>query len=433
MLEKIANFVGNWARSLKFVLFVSFCFTLGTPQWVYREVRVIQQTEDPVTWYSQAKTQDERRAIEKKVRAFHQNLKREADSIIQVNGWYGPYDYFDHLDKGRCFDEQSGLRGGMFTSYNHLQDLVRTSMREGPYDYDDIELAKMQNLERYPEMDPSRPEPEINWRGIGKWFGLHYLYALPLALIWFLINLVKFSKEGEYSSEAYKFTLRSPLSFFVATLLYPGYFFWRIQTVLTRDGKRIYTEAEIRMHKKKFLTLLSEDEKQLVNDLVHKRANISEIRESVRQVVGPIQYRGIFTSIIATCVVMIFTSLLPRTAQGFSEEDVEIECQIDQDSYSYESVIGFGYDTYDDISPGVLPLLITIPYTITVTLWAPLFVERLLQRPPDAIFHVPIYVVTFDDLFKKIQQKIRKHEKNILHFGIMPAVRLVCTDNKVLS
>jgi len=409
--EKIAYFVGNWAWLWKVVLFVSFVFSTGIPQYVYSVLSVEQEkinAFDDIS--SSVNNQEDLRAIQKLAMDFHNKMRFEADSLREAKGYYSPYDYFDQLDKTYCFNDSVGRFVDFYSSVTDLQLMMNEDLRAGKFSSDDIEKAKQMNLERYPDADPNRVIKPIPWNSIGLWFWLHYLYALPLALLWFLVNLIKLSKKEKYSEEAYKLTLSSPLSLILATILYPVYFGWRIIAEMKQEGYRVYTEAELRRRKKKFLTLLSDDEKALVSDLVRRRASLSEIRDVVSAYSGNIVHRGALSAFVATIIVMTISSVSPRLASATcsGNEPMKVECKIDVGSCSCDIDIGVIYDL-KDLGRNQFFEWLLISMRIV---WPPDFDKFLVGRPPDPTFHIQVSGLTFQAI-ELLNQKTRKNEKYI--------------------
>jgi hypothetical protein len=412
MSKKIANFAGNWTRLLKVVLFVIFCFVLGIPQGMYScatpdEGPAINAFEDPLIYRL---SYEESMEIRKITGMYYNSFLEKADSIAKADGFYGPYDYFDHLDQIKCEEERTGV--GAQYHINHMVYLHHEGLMSGKFTAEDIDNAQAMNIERYPTADPNRVVEPIDWVPVKKWLWLHYLYAMPLAFLWFLLNLIKFSVNDSWK-EDYKLVIRSPLSLLLATILYPLYFAVRIIQEATETQRRAYSEAEIRRGKKKFLTLLSNDEKALVEKLVRERASFKKIRETVSAKQGRIVYRGFFASMCATMLVMTISSVSSKTASAVCGNDnVVVEHQVQGFTDSYEIDIGFGYD-HQTLIQGILPDMWLVRVFQNIHVWPPDQPSRLTDGPPDTIFHVPVFGSLFL-LFEILNQKIKSHEKSIV-------------------
>ncbi len=168
---------------------------------------------------------------------------------------YSPDDYFSDLYEVTRLERS--LKGVMNNCNSELLSLSQENLKNGCYDYKDVDAARSIYKEKMDPGSEARENLKLEmtkkyfWPSVRAWLWHFYLKNLPVAFILFLFW---------WYQEKNNLKISNPLSFVISLIFYPITIALVIRESLSEKSRYYLAEAELRRTKKKMFSILSANE-----------------------------------------------------------------------------------------------------------------------------------------------------------------------------
>lgn len=259
---------------------------------------------------------------------------REKIKIAEDQGnKYSPDKYFSDLTEIR---EKEKELSGIFGYQNHITNLVHkmhVNICAGYFSNYQVEVAR----EKYEKhIDPIRPGREevkkkidegTFWSDLGNlilliflpWFWAFYLKNFFLGLFYLCTRW-----EKEYNT----FKIKNPFSFCIAVLLYPYVIGRLFVGWLKKSGKYLTLEANLRMRKEKFFSLLSENEVLKIRKFVKNNLSQKDWQLYLNGQ-GLVVRRSFAQALLATLLLSVFSATIFKLSAQTLSTGISTDYQIE--------------------------------------------------------------------------------------------------------
>ncbi len=286
-------------------IFAVFAWNTGIIQ-IGKESLYSRKPEVQLTVHEQA-------LLFKNISNFWNHALEKAEAKVKTGESYSPYDYFADLTEFHL--KFYGMNGGNIEA---VRCLMYSNVGSGKkYSEDDIVRARDKfYLATGQTSSISTNQEKFSWMEffstIVHWLLGMYVHNFFFAFLYFA--LLDMKRRG-------KFVVRNPLSLLLNTILHPI----TISIIFYQKMSEKFLEAEVRMTKEKFLTMLSKDEISFLQNAIQKKLSHKEFRAFLHNR-GLVARRSFALALLGTCIITILPMRMMAQEQIIFSHSDKQEC-----------------------------------------------------------------------------------------------------------